>query len=124
DNYLDTAIYNQDTLYLTLRDGSTYKVKIVSSGEVVGIGLEYDWDGTRLGAKREDEQNYDYTDHRGPQGQTGPTGLTGEKGDGWTGGSYNTADGKVTFSSDDGLGFQTGDLRGTAGKSVEYDWDD
>lgn len=32
-------------------------------------------------------------------------------GTGWTGGSYNSADGTVTFTSDDGLGFQTGDLR-------------
>ena len=34
---------------------------------------------------------------------------------GWTGGSYNAGTGVVTFSSDDGLGFSTGDLRGAQG---------
>jgi hypothetical protein len=39
----------------------------------------------------------------------------GPKGDGWTGGSYNAETGVVTFTSDDGLEFSTGDLRGTDG---------
>jgi hypothetical protein len=33
---------------------------------------------------------------------------------GWTGGAYNASDGKITFSSDDGLGFVTDDLRGAS----------
>lgn len=37
------------------------------------------------------------------------------KGDGWTGGSYDSGTGVVTFSSDDGLGFSTSDLRGQDG---------
>lgn len=41
------------------------------------------------------------------------TGVTGPKGLGWTGGSYDGSTGIVTFTSDDGLGFSTGDLRGT-----------
>lgn len=36
-------------------------------------------------------------------------------GAGWTSGSYNASNGIVTFTSDDGLGFQTGDLRGADG---------
>jgi hypothetical protein len=36
----------------------------------------------------------------------------GPKGDGFTGGSYNGSTGVVTFTSNDGLGFATGDLRG------------
>ena len=36
-------------------------------------------------------------------------------GTGFTGGSYNSSTGVVTFTSNDGLGFTTGDLRGTDG---------
>jgi len=44
-------------------------------------------------------------------------GSTGGGGDGkgWTGGSYDPATGTVTFTSDDGLEFTTGDLRGADG---------
>ena len=45
----------------------------------------------------------------------GNTGATGADGLGWTGGSYNPATGIVTFTSDDGLGFSTSDLRGATG---------
>lgn len=45
----------------------------------------------------------------------GATGATGATGDGFTGGSYNASTGVVTFTSDDGLGFSTGDLRGADG---------
>lgn len=36
----------------------------------------------------------------------------GPKGEGFTGGSFNASTGVVTFTSNDGLGFATGDLRG------------
>ena len=45
----------------------------------------------------------------GPQGATGPAGADGT---GWTGGTYNPSTGIVTFTSNDGLGFSTDDLRG------------
>jgi hypothetical protein len=51
----------------------------------------------------------------GPTGATGPTGPTGPQGDGFTGGSYNSSTGVVTFTSDNGLGFSTSDLRGADG---------
>ncbi len=60
----------------------------------------------------------------GPEGPTGPEGDKGEAGDkgengvdgkGWTNGEYNASNGVVTFTSDDGLGFVTSDLRGTNG---------
>lgn len=47
--------------------------------------------------------------------KTGGGGGGGEDGQGWTGGSYDAGTGIVTFTSDDGLGFATGDLRGAAG---------
>jgi len=49
---------------------------------------------------------------QGIQGETGPAGADGL---GWTGGSYDETTGVVTFTSDDGLGFVTGDLRGADG---------
>lgn len=38
-----------------------------------GVGLQYDWSGTQLGIKREDESTYDYTDLEGDKGDTGDT---------------------------------------------------
>lgn len=45
-------------------------------------------------------------------GVAGADGTNGTDGLGFTGGSYNPTTGVVTFTSDDGLGFSTGDLRG------------
>ena len=42
-----------------------------------GVSIEYRWNGTELGIKREDEANYQYTDLEGPQG---PQGLPGQNG--------------------------------------------
>ena len=61
---------------------------------------------------------------QGPEGPQGPAGADGADGadgsdgvdgNGWTGGSYDASTGVVTFTSDDGLGFSTGDLRGADG---------
>ena len=51
----------------------------------------------------------------GSDGSNGTNGTNGANGDGFTGGSYSAGTGIVTFTSDDGLGFVTGDLRGTNG---------
>lgn len=51
----------------------------------------------------------------GPQGIQG---VQGEQGKGFTGGSYDSATGKVTFTSNDALGFSTDDLRAPA-NSIE-----
>ena len=59
---------------------------------------------------------------QGEKGETGDQGDPGEKGDpgdngkGWTGGSYDSSNGIATFTSDDGLGFSTTDLRGEKGE--------
>lgn len=52
---------------------------------------------------------------QGPQGPAGTNGAPGTDGDGFTGGSYDGGTGIVTFTSNDGLGFSTGDLRGADG---------
>lgn len=52
-----------------------------------GYSINYLWNGTSLGVKREDEGSYIYTELRGPQGIQGPRGdqgvqgLKGDKGD-------------------------------------------
>ena len=48
-------------------------------------------------------------------------GIDGVDGKGWTGGEYDEETGVVTFSSTDGLGFSTGDLRGADGLAGEGD---
>lgn len=49
----------------------------------------------------------------GKDGRSIP-GANGKDGKGWTGGSYDFVTGQVTFTSDDGLNFKTGDLRGAS----------
>ncbi|MEM8954359.1 MAG: hypothetical protein AAGD22_09435 [Verrucomicrobiota bacterium] len=51
----------------------------------------------------------------GADGADGSDGSDGQTGPGWTGGEYEPSTGKVEFASDDGLGFETGDLRGADG---------
>lgn len=46
-----------------------------------GVGLNYMWQGTSLGVKREDETAFVYTDLQGPQGEQGIQGIQGPKGD-------------------------------------------
>jgi hypothetical protein len=46
-----------------------------------GIGLQYNWQGTQLGIKREDEEQYSYVDLKGPKGDQGPQGEQGPKGE-------------------------------------------
>jgi hypothetical protein len=61
-------------------------------------------------------------DVRGADGSDGADGtdgadstVQGPQGDGFTGGTYTAETGVVTFTSGDGLGFSTGDLRGADG---------
>lgn len=76
-----------------------------------------DWTGGGAGATKPDTGDYigstglvaaigDAIDIRGPSGADG---------DGWTGATYDAGTGVVTFTSDDGLGFATGDIRGDKG---------
>ena len=51
----------------------------------------------------------------GADGTNGTNGTNGTDGTGFTGGSYNASTGVVTFTSNDGLGFSTSDLRGADG---------
>lgn len=45
-----------------------------------GYGLQYRWDGTKLGIKREIDAAFSYVDLRGLKGETGATGAKGDTG--------------------------------------------
>lgn len=45
-----------------------------------GIGLEFNWDGTKLGIKRTVDEEYTYVDLKGTTGSRGLRGLTGNTG--------------------------------------------
>lgn len=45
-----------------------------------GYSIQYLWNGTQLGVKREDEASYKYTELQGKQGIQGPQGAQGEQG--------------------------------------------
>ena len=46
-----------------------------------GKGLEFLWDGTKLGVRVEGELTYQYVDLQGPKGERGVKGDKGDKGD-------------------------------------------
>jgi hypothetical protein len=84
-----------------------------------------------IGDKGEQGERGEKGPSGGPQGDAGEKGLMGEKGakgdsgeqgekgdtgKGWIGGRYNADTGVATFDSDDGLEFNTKDLRGADGK--------
>lgn len=48
---------------------------------IPGVGLNYDWQFTSLGVKRDDETQFVYTDLKGPKGDKGDIGPKGEKGE-------------------------------------------
>lgn len=69
-----------------------------------GYSLEYNWNGTSLGVKREDEGSYKYTNLQGPrglQGETGPKGATGQNGATFT--PTVSSDGVISWKNDKGL---------------------
>lgn len=53
-----------------------YQVVVGPEGETGddGVSLEYDWDNTSLGVKREDESSYEYVDLQGSRGDDGVVG--------------------------------------------------
>lgn len=75
-----------------------------------GKSLEYNWNGTQLGVKREDENSYNYVDLKGRDGVDGKQGPKGEQGDnGVFVGDVNDAPESaniVVDDSDEGLFFE------------------
>jgi len=81
-----------------------------------GVGLNYNWSGTSLGIKREDEQNYNYVNLKGDTGATGATGATGPAGkDGKDG-----KDGTNGQNGQDGVGISSITKTSTSGLVDTY----
>ncbi len=57
------------TITITKQDG-TQETTEINDG-IDGISLQYNWNGTNLGIKREDEQNYEYVNLKGEKGDAG-----------------------------------------------------
>jgi hypothetical protein len=57
------------TITITKKDGTTKNVEVDDGAD--GVSLEYNWSGTNLGIKREDEQNYQYVNLKGDTGAPG-----------------------------------------------------
>jgi hypothetical protein len=74
-------------------------------------GFVYQWDGSKwisIGG-------LNIADIVGAIGATGSTGPMGATGPGFSGGSYDNSTGKVTFTSVDGIGFETDNIVGGTG---------
>lgn len=71
-NNLDIDAQKQNkttTITITKKDGTTQTTQILDGED--GIGLNYNWVGTQLGIKRENEQNYEYVNLKGDKGEPG-----------------------------------------------------
>lgn len=54
------------TITIVYKDGTSKELELED-----GMGLVYNWDGTKLGIKREDESSYSYVDLKGDKGEPG-----------------------------------------------------
>jgi Siphovirus ReqiPepy6 Gp37-like protein/Collagen triple helix repeat (20 copies) len=103
-----------------------------------GVGLEYNWQGTSLGVKREDEPNYQYRDLQGPKGDKGDKGEDGVSvTHSWNGTTLTVTSASGTSSADlqgpkgdkgergpQGLQGEQGPPgpQGPSGKNLEFSW--
>lgn len=67
---LDASKSGKVTAVIITRKDGTQKIVQVLDG-IDGIGLNFNWNGTSLGVKREDEENYHYTNLKGDTGAPG-----------------------------------------------------
>ena len=59
------------TITIVYKDGTSKELELED-----GMGLVYNWDGTKLGIKREDESSYSYVDLKGDKGEPGAIKMT------------------------------------------------
>jgi hypothetical protein len=79
-----------------------------------GVSLQFTWDGTQLGVKRTDDEEYTYVGLKGDPGEAGPPGKDGSPGaDGAPG--VDGSPGKDGAPGTDGK-------NGENGISLEYEW--
>ncbi|RXZ71404.1 tail fiber domain-containing protein, partial [Fusobacterium necrophorum] len=101
-----------------------------------GKGLEFTWDGTRLGVRREGTWSYSYKDLKGPKGDKGEPGTRGPQGERGVGVTSVTPlnNNQVRLEYGDGqsavveiptvTGPQgTPGAKGEDGKGLEFTWD-
>lgn len=74
-----SKVENKTTITITKQDGSTKSEDILDGEDGTdgenGIGLQYDWSGTSLGVKREDEALFTYVNLEGKKGDPGAINL-------------------------------------------------
>ena len=71
-NNLDIDIDKQEketTITLTKKDGTTKSESVLD-----GVSLQFMWQGTSLGIKTEDDEDYTFVNIQGPRGPVGPQG--------------------------------------------------
>ena len=72
---------NVATITITNQEGTTKEVEITDGSDGIdGVGLDYNWSGTSLGIKKENEQEYQYVNLKGDTGNTGANGQDGKDG--------------------------------------------
>ena len=91
-----------ETQRIALYEDMEYKLETGYFDGADGVSLEYVWDGTSLGIKRDDEQDYTYVDLKGAKGDTGDKGDKGDKGD--TGATGQNGRGIVSITVDSTVG--------------------
>ena len=66
------------TITITKKDGTEQSVEVKDGADGIdgqdGVSLEYNWQDTSLGIKREDEADYNYVDLKGDKGDKGDPG--------------------------------------------------
>ena len=81
NNYYSTHLPYQDLVHWVELQAPAGPQGIKGEKGDTGTGLLYQWIGTQLGIKREDEANFTLTDLKGPKGDPGEKGPKGDKGD-------------------------------------------
>ena len=69
------------TLHGKISNRNGIKQGLANTRGETGKSLEYLWEGTSLGIKREDEEEYKFTNLKGEKGDTGEQGVQGERGE-------------------------------------------
>lgn len=74
-----------DTYKILYTDGTSTTFRVTNGADgakgETGESIEYSWNGTKLGIKKENEPNYIYVELKGEQGIQGIQGLQGERGE-------------------------------------------
>lgn len=103
---LSDKVGKNATITLTKKDGTTKTVTLSD-----GTSLMFNWDGTKLGIKTDDQASYTYVDLKGA------TGNTGETGNGISSITLNN-DYTLTVNYTNGTSYTTTSIRGATGNGI------